>query len=128
MPFKTGNYKGRDVRPEVSLRQRYLWLFKFSYLRRAKRKGHAVEITEDQFITLVTSNCHYCGRSHKEETRRVNKALINMLTIDRVDPSKGYVISNCVPACKRCNTIKMDMAYQEFIDRIKQIYQHLKLT
>lgn len=127
MPFKPGNYRGLSVHPEVTMKQRYLWFFKFAYKRRAKRKKLQVTLTDEEFIKLVTSDCHYCGKSFKEEVRRVNKNLINMLTIDRKDPRKGYNIENCVPSCKQCNTIKMDMSYDEFKDKIKHIAKFLNL-
>lgn len=125
MPFKIGNYRGQDVRPEVTLRQRYLWFFKFAYKRRAARKGILVTITDDEFVALVTGDCVYCGLSYKEEVRKVNKVWVNMLTIDRKDSSKGYISNNCVSCCKRCNTIKMDMSYDTFIAHITKILQHL---
>lgn len=127
MPFQIGNYKGRAVHPEVSLRSRYLWFFKFAYGRRAKRKNIKITITEDEFISLVTSNCHYCDRPHTEDTRLVNGSLINMLTVDRKDSDKGYIPDNCVPCCKRCNTIKMDMSYEEFKRHLVVIVKHMRL-
>jgi hypothetical protein len=107
---------------------RYLWFFNFAYKRRAKRKGLEVSITNEEFIKLVTSNCHYCDRDWKLENRVVNKRNINMLTIDRKNPKLGYVLDNCVSCCKSCNTAKMDMQYDEFLEKIKIIYNKLLNT
>jgi len=124
--FQPGNYRGQQVRPELLVRHQYLWFFKFAYGRRAKRKNIEITLTEDEFIELVTSNCHYCGKDWKTETRRVNKVSVNMLTIDRKDSKLGYHKSNCVSCCKQCNTIKMDMPYEQFISHIKTIIEHLQ--
>lgn len=125
--FQPGNYRGLQVRPEVTLRQQYLWFFKFAYGRRAARKKLEITITPDEFIKLVTSNCHYCGKEWQSETRRVNNAQVKMLTIDRKDSALGYTLENCVSCCKLCNTIKMDMSYAQFTTQIKLIASRLNL-
>lgn len=118
--FQVGNCKGKDVKD--NLRLRLLWRFNFSYKRRAKKKGIKVDISEDQFINLVTGSCHYCGLSYLEETRVTGHGhKINMLTVDRLDSSKGYIVSNCVPACKQCNTMKMDYDFNSFIEKAHKI-------
>lgn len=123
--FRVNNCRGKDG--EDNIRLRYLWFFKFNYKRRAARKGFEVTLQDDEFIKLVTSDCHYCGKSWRSEERTCNGKQVKMLTIDRKDSSKGYNFNNCVSSCKRCNTIKMDMSYEEFIERIKAIHSHLKL-
>lgn len=115
--FQVGNRKGEPCTD--LLRYRILWFKKHAYLRRAKRKKIKFDLTDDEFIHLITSNCHYCGKSSKDEKRTVNGKEINILTIDRINSSKGYTSDNCVPACKVCNTIKMDLGYDEF-------YRHLR--
>lgn len=117
--FRANNWRGLSSVDLV--RQRYLWFFNFSYKRIAKRKNLACTLTDDQFIRLVTSDCIYCNKSWKSEFRVVKKQQINMVTIDRIDSTKGYIESNCVPCCKRCNTIKMDMTYIEWIEHLKKI-------
>lgn len=124
--FRPNNCRGKDGIDSIRLRM--LWLFKFAYKRRAARKNLQITISEDEFIALVTSDCHYCGKSWKKEVRTVNRREVRMLTIDRKDSSKGYVSENCVSCCKRCNTIKMDMSYEEFLSQIKDIAQNLKLV
>ena len=123
--FRKGNCRGKDG--NGNLRLRYLWFKKFAYERRAKRKQIKVEITDDQFISLVTGDCFYCGKSYLSETRVVNKNKINMLTIDRLDSNIGYVYSNCVTACKICNTIKMDQNVEDFKLKVVEIYNHMNL-
>ena len=104
---------------------RRLWFKEHAYKRRAKRKGILFNLTDKEFLSLVTSPCYYCG--FYGETRSIRTFQIEMLTIDRLDSDKGYVFDNCVPACKQCNTIKMDYSVEDFKIKIKQIYNHLNL-
>jgi hypothetical protein len=117
--FRPNNCKGQDGKDV--LRLKYLWLYKFAYKRRAERKLLEFTLTEDRFVELVTSECAYCGKSYLEETRLVGKTRINMLTVDRFDSSKGYTDENCKPCCKVCNTIKMDIPFDQWIQHIKRI-------
>lgn len=67
------------------------------YMRNAKkRKDKEFRLSFDEFTKLVNSACHYCG--HKVDNE-VNG-------IDRVDNDLGYIASNCVSCCKKCNRIK----------------------
>lgn len=120
--FQKNNAKGTYGHDTTRLK--LLWFKRHTYMRRSKRKGITFNLSDDQFIALVTSNCHYCGKSHKEETRIIRKDTVNMLTIDRKNSSIGYIPDNCVPACKTCNTIKMDLPYDDFYEHIKKILQH----
>lgn len=123
--FRINNCQGKDGKDNIRLR--YLWFFNFGYKRRAARKDYEVTITDDQFITLVTSNCHYCNKDWQTETRLVGNRPIKMLTVDRKDSKIRYTPENCVSCCKLCNTIKMDMGYDQFKDQIRKIMSHLKL-
>lgn len=44
--------------------------------------------------------------------------------IDRIDSSKDYSSDNCVPCCSRCNIMKLNIPYSEFLDSIKKIYNY----
>ena len=46
--------------------------------------------------------------------------------IDRKDNFLGYTLSNVVTCCKKCNFLKRDMSYIDFINYIKQIYLTLE--
>ncbi len=123
--FQPNNSKGWPIEKADDVYR--LWFKRHAYERRANRKGLEFTLSNEQFLILVTSDCHYCGVPHSSETRKVNKKVITMLTIDRLDSTKGYIIENCVPACKLCNTIKMDMSYEQFIKKVHSIHNHLKL-
>ena len=116
LPF---NSRGRNnVDP---IQQSYKWFYLHAYQRRAKRKGLEFSLPLDYFIKLVTSPCSYCGVESNSETRRVKSLRVPMLTVDRIDSKLGYTVGNCAPACKRCNTMKMDLSRNEFISQAKRI-------
>lgn len=76
---------------------------KFSkYKMSAKAHNRDFELTFDEFRNLVLDNCYYCGDVGGG--------------IDRVDSSKGYILSNCVPCCTQCNSGKMQYSSQRFIE------------
>ena len=86
-----------------------------SYVRSAKKRNIDWNISKDEFESYWGKNCHYCGEK------------IDGIGIDRIDSNIGYVTSNIVPCCYQCNIIKMDYTYDEFIGKIIQIYNNLKL-
>lgn len=46
--------------------------------------------------------------------------------IDRIDNNDSYNLINCVPCCNVCNIAKSDTSYDDYINSIKQSYEHLK--
>lgn len=86
-----------------------------SYKREAKKRGIEWLLSDEEFKDFWGKDCYYCGSK------------ILGVGIDRVDNSKGYIIDNTVPCCCQCNIIKMDYTYEEFIDKIRNIYKNLKL-
>ncbi len=47
--------------------------------------------------------------------------------VDREDNNKGYIIENCVTACKRCNIAKNNMGLVEFKTWLKRITDFNKM-
>lgn len=123
--FIRGNANGRHGHDPNTVR--LLWFFHHAYKRRAKRKNLEVTLTNEQFVTLVTSNCNYCGKSWKDETRVVNGNKVNMLSVDRINSKLGYTFNNCVSCCKICNTIKMDLQIDQWLQHLNKIIGHMSL-
>ena len=70
---------------------------------RAKKKNMPMELTQEFLSGLLKSPCVYCLIKCNPE-------------VDRKNNSLGYTMDNCVPACRRCNTIKNDhCSYDEMI-------------
>jgi hypothetical protein len=65
------------------------------YITRAKKKEVPYELSKEDFNTLIKGDCKYCKRAPSP-----------YFGIDRIVPSKGYVIGNVVPCCWDCNVDK----------------------
>lgn len=90
--------------------------YKFiSYKNGAKRRGLEWQLTKEDFEEYWNKNCFYCNNE------------ISTIGIDRIDSTKGYVKDNIKPCCSLCNTIKLDLTYNEFIGQIIKIYNNLEL-
>jgi len=99
-------------------------VYKFS----AKQRGYEFELSKSEFRDLTKGQCHYCGAdpSNSFKQKHSNGSYIYN-GIDRKDNSIGYVKDNVVTCCERCNMTKKAMSYNEFIQFIKSVYEHLNL-
>lgn len=71
---------------------------------RAKKKGVEFNLTVEFIKSVMDKPCQYCNQHPKASE------------LDRVVPSLGYVESNIVPACRRCNTVKSNtVTYDEMM-------------
>lgn len=71
-------------------------------------------IDEEWFLeNIVDKVCHYCGIKDSE-TKQITG---HFLHCDKKNPKLGYKQDNCVPACKACNTAKLDLwTYEEALE------------
>jgi len=103
-----------------------------SYRGAAKSRGLNFYLCIDEFVTLVSQDCFYCGRSPQTEnsvynhkTKKVDTCMRN--GIDRLDNNVGYEIDNCVPCCIMCNRMKMNNTLEDFFIQVSRIYNlHIK--
>jgi len=96
------------------------------YKRKARERNFEFLLTKEQFKELTQQNCFYCGiKPHNlgDEPNCNGKFIYS--GIDRIDNTKGYVVDNCVPCCGTCNWMKRDHTRQEFLMKIKLIYENL---
>lgn len=103
-----------------------------AYKARSKKKNLSFEITFAKFLELSKEQCYYCGSPpNKIKCDWVGNVLSNNRRqvfdvfangVDRKDNTKGYTVSNSVPACRRCNQMKNDMSIDEFFLMINKIY------
>ena len=82
-----------------------------SYKRSAKKRGLCFDLEKDDFFTLLSSPCFYCGYKEK-------------VGIDRINNLSGYTTNNCVSCCYQCNRAKSAMSQQEFYAWIERVYNH----
>ena len=79
-----------------------------TYITRAIKKGLLYTISSDEFLSLVSGICVYCGD--------------RATGIDRIDSLQGYIISNCQSCCGTCNMMKLRMSHDMFLKHISKIY------
>ena len=81
------------------------------YYMSAHKRSYAFELTLDEFSSLVVQPCYHCNYFKEGEANG----------IDRVDNSKGYSMSNCLPCCEMCNRMKHVYHLDFFLAKMKQI-------
>jgi len=101
-----------------------------TYKRTAIKRGLHFDIDVNTFRDMTKQECYYCGvkESNTQNTKtgtHIAKYTYNGL--DRIDNSIGYIESNVVPCCNRCNHAKHTMSQSEFIAlaiKIAQKHDH----
>jgi 5-methylcytosine-specific restriction endonuclease McrA len=96
-----------------------------SYRQNAQARGHAWELTKDDFRRLASVDCHYCGAPPgvvAKGSARGGDYVYNGL--DRVDNALGYTPENVVTCCKICNHAKVDMSRDEFLAWIARLAKY----
>lgn len=88
----------------------------YKYLKGAEYRGIAFEITFEEFLSVLSDECHYCGGPGIPRLNTSKTESIRYCGLDRVDSGKGYSVKNCVPCCKVCNRAKSNMSYQDFVE------------
>lgn len=93
-----------------------------SYQKRARLKSLAFDLSQDEFRAITSADCAYCGLppSLVIENRPKTGSYVYS-TIDRINPSVGYVSENCAPCCKTCNYMKWTLCASDFIEQAKRI-------
>jgi len=91
------------------------------YRQNALRRNLVFELTPEEFKIMTAKECYYCGGYSKDRDPRFKEN-----GIDRKDSDFGYVLDNCVPCCANCNFIKNNMHFIDFLEYIKQLYEHTK--
>lgn len=74
------------------------------YKSRAKYKGIEFKLSVEDFNFITSMDCFYCKTDE------------DVIGIDRVDNSKGYIIGNIAPCCWTCNRAKSNMSRLDFFN------------
>jgi len=104
-----------------------------NYTRAAKKRHYSFDLTKEEFLKLISSNCYYCGVEPNSKWFGTKRTIVNSDTfryngVDRKNNSVGYVLDNCVPCCKICNNSKSTLTEEEWFNWIKRIYENQKLN
>ena len=93
-----------------------------TFVQKALKNGHTVDLTYDQFASLTfTTNCHYCDAEVfwlKYQTRTPGKKYRGQAyNLDRKDSNQPYTLENVVVCCSRCNLAKnINFSYEEWLE------------
>lgn len=102
----------------------------YRYKYRSKQRGIEFTLSKEQFIRVCQNSCHYCGASptadDSDHNRLNGKWKHNGL--DRIDNTKGYLLSNIQACCFSCNKLKSNRDEKDFLSKIAQISIHLGLV
>lgn len=104
------------------------------YKSNARNRGIDFDLSFEEFNSLISSPCHYCGTEpsvlnggHMANRRHKDQPNLYTNGIDRIDSSKEYSVENCVPCCKKCNMMKNVYSMTDFIDQVHKISNFQKL-
>lgn len=79
----------------------------YRYKKDAARRNLSFELTKDEFKFITKQDCFFCGKPPSQELKgKSNFGSYIYNGIDRADNSIGYQMSNCIPCCIDCNSIK----------------------
>jgi hypothetical protein len=84
------------------------------YKEGADARRLSFELTGPEFWSFWQKPCTYCGSD------------IETIGLDRIDPSKGYIMENVTPCCSRCNEMKMADDTVTWVSHMKKILQHME--
>jgi len=108
--------------------EEWFWSYRIAEMRsNAKTRKLEWALSDEDARAIMEKACTYCGSPPAERSRnRQDKARSTVKgragSIDRVDSSLGYVVSNCVPSCDLCNQMKSDLTVLNFINLCRRIY------
>ena len=107
------------------------------YIYSAEQRGLVFSLSREQAIALMKANCHYCGAPPSLSESKSGKAQNRVRYadyykqfqlyrngIDRIDNTQGYLLTNCISACKFCNLAKATSTYDDFISWAKRVAKH----
>lgn len=102
-----------------------------NYRSSAESKSLKFDLTQKDVEDIIFQSCYYCG-SPPTKQRVLGQGKWARLSIpangiDRVDSSLGYTLTNVLPCCTECNYFKVSRSNEDFLGRVKMIYENLEL-
>lgn len=93
------------------------------YQNGARNRKYSFTLSKSDFETIIKQDCIYCGcKPSKFKQNSKSSKGIYFNGIDRVNNSKGYETSNCVPCCHICNRAKAGMSQKDFLEWVKKCF------
>jgi hypothetical protein len=95
-----------------------------SYRYKARIKNRAFTLTLEEFLSITKQNCYLCLAPPSNVRRKTGYAGVYVYNgVDRVDSKHGYHSWNVRPCCAKCNSMKSDLALDEFMLRVTNIFK-----
>jgi hypothetical protein len=92
------------------------------YKVHAEKRGFIWELTDEQFRTLVSGACHYCGQQPSQVSVKWSEnGQFVYNGIDRLNNAVGYTLGNTAPCCGPHNRMKGTMSVEEFIEQCRKV-------
>lgn len=98
------------------------------YRTAAKRRSLEFNLPKELFKSLINGNCYYCGKIPVQCLETNAGSFIIYNGIDRINNSVGYIKTNVVSCCKKCNLVKGALPFDEFRDWIINVYNRIGIS
>ena len=101
--------------------------------QRAKKNQMGFDIDEDyvnQLLVQQDYKCKYSGEPLQLscDDDKNTRLTLKTISIERIDPTIGYVKGNVVLVTSIVNSMKNDLSITQFFDEIEIIYKNIKAT
>jgi len=99
-----------------------------NYKRAAKARSLCFDLSFEEFFSIITQSCYYCGQPPSEyqsdKFNKISEEIFIRNGIDRKINNIGYTIENSVPCCATCNRAKMTLNDKPFLQWISKVYKY----
>lgn len=89
-----------------------------AYKGEAKQRNINFNLSLEEFDDITSNACVYCGQYNGNYFDKY------FCGIDRIDSSKGYVVSNCVACCTTCNSMKSNLSVKDWMSHMRRILEY----
>ena len=97
-----------------------------TYTRTCIKRGMAVGLTKEQYLSIASKPCLYCGvfskRRKYHQTNTITSIELN--SVDRLNNERYYTLENSVPCCFECQKAKGVMSAEKYIAMCKRVAAH----
>lgn len=112
------------VRYNKRVEDSYLSILLQSCRGNARKRNREFSLTKELIIDLLKkqdNKCYYSG-----EELSLDRKLFNTVSVDRVDPQKGYTEDNVVLCCYRVNVVKNNLTHDDFVELCTKISKNME--
>ena len=120
--------KGIPPTNKLPIKDRTISAVYQSYVAGAKHRSLLFDLTMKDVESLIFSDCGYCGippsSSRTLGQGRWTRESLPTNGIDRMVNSLGYTLSNSLPCCWDCNSLKRERDIATFLSKVESIYKN----